>query len=154
MHPLTAQGKTIGDDLTRTGPRRRDAPGLARFLEASDREALTSTATSWVQENDFDRLRPRCEYDEAILGQLRLLVWTELVYTSDRSMYTDVVTKRLVDIDDTALDGARISLGTRTIKDTVNEALRQAGEAHQVELDNAISVLANADLGDRAAAWR
>ncbi|MEJ7801210.1 MAG: hypothetical protein WKF60_11840 [Ilumatobacter sp.] len=64
------------------------------------------------------------------------------------------MTKRLVDIDDTALDGARISLGTRTIKDTVNEALRQAGEAHQVELDNAISVLANADLDDRAAAWR
>lgn len=69
-------------------------------------------------------------------------------------MYTDVVTKRLVDIDDTALDGARTSLGTHTIKDTVNEALRLAGEAREAALDNAFAVLADADLDDRAAAWR
>ena len=64
------------------------------------------------------------------------------------------MTKRLVDIDDTALDDARTSLGTRTIKDTVNEALRRAGEARQAALDDALAVLAAADLDDRAAAWR
>jgi len=34
------------------------------------------------------------------------------------------MTKRLIDVDDDALDAARAQLGTRTIKDTVNEALR------------------------------
>jgi Arc/MetJ family transcription regulator len=64
------------------------------------------------------------------------------------------MTKRLVDIDDTALDGARLSLGTRTIKDTVNESLRLAGDRRQEALDNALAVLADSDLDDRAAAWR
>ena len=35
------------------------------------------------------------------------------------------MTKTLIDIDDKALDQARRALGTRTKKDTVNEALRQ-----------------------------
>jgi Arc/MetJ family transcription regulator len=69
-------------------------------------------------------------------------------------MYTADMTKRLVDIDDTALDGARLSLGTRTIKDTVNESLRLAGDTRQAALDDALAVLADADLDDRAAAWR
>jgi len=64
------------------------------------------------------------------------------------------MTKRLVDIDDTALDGARLSLGTRTIKDTVNESLRLAGDTRQAALDDALAVLADADLDDRTAAWR
>lgn len=34
--------------------------------------------------------------------------------------------KRLVDIDEKALAAARAELGTRTLKDTVNEALRRA----------------------------
>lgn len=33
--------------------------------------------------------------------------------------------KRLVDIDEKALAAARAELGTRTLKDTVNEALRR-----------------------------
>ena len=36
------------------------------------------------------------------------------------------MTKRLVDIDDAALEAAREALETRTIKDTVNAALRAA----------------------------
>jgi len=64
------------------------------------------------------------------------------------------MTKRLVDIDDAALAGARISLGTRTIKDTVNEALRLAGDERQERLDHAVEALAVAQLDDRSAAWR
>lgn len=64
------------------------------------------------------------------------------------------MTKRLIDVDDEALDAARAQLGTRTIKDTVNEALRRAAAARQAKLDRALDVLASADLDDRSAAWR
>ncbi len=64
------------------------------------------------------------------------------------------MTKRLVDIDDEALRAARAGLGTATIKDTVNEALRRAAAARQGELDEALDVLARADLGDRSESWR
>jgi Arc/MetJ family transcription regulator len=64
------------------------------------------------------------------------------------------VTKRLIDVDDAALDAARSQLGTPTIKDTVNEALRRAAQQRKTELANALTVLADADLDDRSAAWR
>ena len=64
------------------------------------------------------------------------------------------MTKRLIDVDDQALDAARAHLGTRTIKDTVNEALTIAAEKRQSQLTKAFSVLAEADLDDRASAWR
>lgn len=64
------------------------------------------------------------------------------------------MTKRLIDVDDDALDAARAQLGTRTIKDTVNEALRSAAHQRNAQLANALSVLADADLDDRSAAWR
>lgn len=64
------------------------------------------------------------------------------------------MTKRLIDVDDKALDAARAQLGTRTIKDTVNEALRRAAAARQARLDQALEVLSNADLDDRSTAWR
>jgi Arc/MetJ family transcription regulator len=64
------------------------------------------------------------------------------------------VTKRLIDVDDDALDAARAELGTRTIKDTVNEALRRAARQRSAELTNALTVLAEADLDDRSTAWR
>jgi Arc/MetJ family transcription regulator len=41
-------------------------------------------------------------------------------------MYTHAVTKHLVDIDDAALASAQAELGTSTMKDTVNEALRRS----------------------------
>jgi Arc/MetJ family transcription regulator len=42
-----------------------------------------------------------------------------------------MMTKRLVDIDDEILDEARRALGTRTLKDTVNESLRATVQAYK-----------------------
>ena len=64
------------------------------------------------------------------------------------------MTKRLIDVDDDALDAARAKLGTRTIKDTVNEALRTAARERSAELAGALSTLSEADLDDRSTAWR
>lgn len=64
------------------------------------------------------------------------------------------MTKHLVDIDEDALDAARAELGTGTIKDTVNVALRRAGRDRRRRVDDAVIVLAQAELEDRAAAWR
>jgi Arc/MetJ family transcription regulator len=64
------------------------------------------------------------------------------------------VAKRLIDVDEAALQAARAHLGTTTIKDTVNEALRRAAARRQTELDEALGVLARADLADRSRAWR
>jgi Arc/MetJ family transcription regulator len=62
--------------------------------------------------------------------------------------------KRLVDIDEKALAAARAELGTRTLKDTVNEALRRAAPARNRRVARALDTLAKARLGDRSAAWR
>jgi len=64
------------------------------------------------------------------------------------------MTKRLIDVDDDALDAARVKLGTATIKDTVNEALRSAARERASELASALSTLSQADLDDRTEAWR
>ena len=76
------------------------------------------------------------------------------MYTTRELVYTDLVTKRLIDVDDKALDAARAGLGTRTIKDTVNEALRRAAAARESQLHEALDVLASRELDDRAEAWR
>jgi Arc/MetJ family transcription regulator len=76
------------------------------------------------------------------------------VYLKGSLIYTHQMTKRLIDVDDDALEAARAELGTRTIKDTVNEALRRVARQRSAELANALTVLAEADLDDRAAAWR
>ena len=71
-------------------------------------------------------------------------------------IYTEAV-KRLIEIDDDALDQAQRHLGTSTMKATVNEALRlAAGRAPNTgqDIDAALDVLAGADLVDRDAAWR
>lgn len=62
--------------------------------------------------------------------------------------------KHLVDLDEETLGVARSELGTRTIKDTVNEALRRAGERREHRVATALDRLAEAPLGDRADAWR
>lgn len=64
--------------------------------------------------------------------------------------------KRLVEIDDETLDAARKRLGTSTIKDTVNTALRLAADEEQeaMDVDSALDALAAFDLPDRAQAWR
>ena len=64
------------------------------------------------------------------------------------------MTKRLVDLDDGALAAARAHLGTKTIKDTVNVALRQAAATRRSELSEALDALAAQPLGDRSAGWR
>jgi len=62
--------------------------------------------------------------------------------------------KRLVDIDEQALAAARAELGTKTLKDTVNEALRRAAPARPRRVTRALDTLAKAKLADRSAAWR
>ena len=63
------------------------------------------------------------------------------------------MTKRLIEIDDEALAAARARLGTKTIKDTVNEALRQAALARRSQLHEALDVLTAYELDERSNAW-
>jgi Arc/MetJ family transcription regulator len=64
------------------------------------------------------------------------------------------VAKHLIDLDEPALAAARAELRTATIKDTVNEALRQAAHDRHARVSRALDVLARADLDDREDAWR
>lgn len=74
---------------------------------------------------------------------------------SEDSIYS---MKHLVDLDEEALAHARLALGTHTIKDTVNQALRAAAQhsTRQEWIDDALSRLAAMNLSDddRASAWR
>lgn len=62
--------------------------------------------------------------------------------------------KRLVDIDEKALAAARAELRTKTLKDTVNEALRRVAPTRSRRVSRALDTLAKARLRDRSAAWR
>ncbi|HSH62139.1 MAG TPA: hypothetical protein VK988_21315 [Acidimicrobiales bacterium] len=62
--------------------------------------------------------------------------------------------KRLVDIDDDALSAARAHLGTDTIKDTVNQALRRAAASRAEAVQDSLDVLARVQLDRREEAWR
>jgi len=62
--------------------------------------------------------------------------------------------KHLIDLDEELLGAARAQLGTTTIKATVNEALRLATLQRERRTADALDVLARAELGDRADAWR
>jgi Arc/MetJ family transcription regulator len=62
--------------------------------------------------------------------------------------------KHLIDVDEDMLGAARAELGTTTIKDTVNEALRRATLQREGRTSDALDVLAQARLDDRADAWR
>lgn len=64
------------------------------------------------------------------------------------------MSKHLVDIDDGVLEAARAKLGTVTIKDTVDAALRRAIVDRSSRVAMALDVLAQARLEDRDAAWR
>ncbi|MGI8714974.1 MAG: hypothetical protein ACR2NR_17695 [Solirubrobacteraceae bacterium] len=59
-----------------------------------------------------------------------------------------------MDLDEEALGAARAELGTETIKDTVNQALRRAGAEHRAAAMNRLDVLGEADLAARGQAWR
>jgi len=64
------------------------------------------------------------------------------------------VAKHLVDLDENTLAAARAELGTTTIKDTVNEALRRATSRRGRRVAAALDILSGACLDDRAEAWR
>jgi Arc/MetJ family transcription regulator len=62
--------------------------------------------------------------------------------------------KHLIDLDEAALTAARTELGTSTIKDTVNEALRRATRARAQRVATALDQLASSPLAHREDAWR
>jgi Arc/MetJ family transcription regulator len=64
------------------------------------------------------------------------------------------MSKHLVDIDERALRAARAELGTRTIKETVNRALHQAGRDRDDAVRKSLDALARGDLASREDAWR
>jgi len=64
------------------------------------------------------------------------------------------VAKHLIDLDEETLGAARVELGTTTIKDTVNEALRRATSGRERRVAAALDVLADFSLDDRSEAWR
>jgi len=75
------------------------------------------------------------------------------IYTSD-PLYTHVMGKHLIDLDEDALSAARAELGTATIKDTVNEALRRTTSERARCVAASLDVLGAANLNDRVDAWR
>jgi Arc/MetJ family transcription regulator len=64
------------------------------------------------------------------------------------------MTKHLIDIDDPTLGAARAELGTETLKDTVNEALRRVAFPRDERVAVALDALARANFGVREDAWR
>lgn len=76
------------------------------------------------------------------------------LYTMYKSIYTARMAKHLIDLDEVALSAARTELGTTTIRDTVNEALRRATTRRERTVSKAIDLLARAKLADRTDAWR
>ena len=59
-----------------------------------------------------------------------------------------------MDIDETALRSARAELGTRTIKETVNRALRLAGKDRERVVKESLDRLASREFAPRENAWR
>jgi Arc/MetJ family transcription regulator len=64
------------------------------------------------------------------------------------------MSKHLVDIDEEALAAAQTELGTASMKDTVNEALKRAGVGRNARVRKALDHLARRDLSPREHAWR
>jgi Arc/MetJ family transcription regulator len=62
--------------------------------------------------------------------------------------------KHLVDLDEAALQAARATLGTATIRDTVNQALRIVAHDSAPRLEAALDQLAGINFDDRSQAWR
>ncbi len=76
------------------------------------------------------------------------------VYRTPNSYILVQMAKHLVDIDDDVLGAARAELGTETIKETVNEALRRVSRGRRKGVSRAIDVLIRAKLENRDRAWR
>jgi Arc/MetJ family transcription regulator len=62
--------------------------------------------------------------------------------------------KHLVDIDETSLAAAQAELGTASMKETVNEALRRAGAGRNSKVREALDRLGRRELLPREEAWR
>jgi Arc/MetJ family transcription regulator len=62
--------------------------------------------------------------------------------------------KHLIDLDEATLGAARAELGTTTIAQTVNEALRRAANARKRRVAAALDVLRDTNAEDRSEAWR
>jgi len=75
------------------------------------------------------------------------------LYT-ERLVYTLGMAKHLVDIDEQALGAARAELGTKTIRDTVNQALNRAAGRRTADVRRSLDRLAQLELDDREDAWR
>jgi Arc/MetJ family transcription regulator len=58
-----------------------------------------------------------------------------------------------VDIDEKAMMAAKRELGTKTVRDTVNEALRRVATQRDRRITRALDTLAEAKLADRTTAW-
>jgi Arc/MetJ family transcription regulator len=78
----------------------------------------------------------------------------DMIYTTATADILRAVSKHLVDIDEQALQAARAKLGTDTIKDTVNGALRRASGEHLSTTKKRLDALSQADLAGRELAWR
>jgi Arc/MetJ family transcription regulator len=63
------------------------------------------------------------------------------------------VAKHLIDLDEQALGAARAELGTSTIRDTVNAALKRATSDRARRVAAALDSLADMEASDRAEAW-
>jgi hypothetical protein len=75
------------------------------------------------------------------------------LYIRSGHVNTDDMGNYLLDIDDEVLDAARAQHGTETIKETVDEALRQVSYDRGKTVSRAIDVLVHAKLDDRERAW-
>jgi Arc/MetJ family transcription regulator len=64
------------------------------------------------------------------------------------------MSKHLVDLDEDALAAAQAELGTASMKDTVNEALRRAGVGRDSRVQKALDRLGRRDIPARDQAWR
>jgi Arc/MetJ family transcription regulator len=69
-------------------------------------------------------------------------------------VYTAIVAKHLVDIDEAALAAAQAELRTASMKDTVNEALRRASRPRSARVQKALDRLGRRRLPPREEAWR
>jgi Arc/MetJ family transcription regulator len=65
-----------------------------------------------------------------------------------------VVGEYLIDLDEAAVEAARAELGTTTLNNTVNEALRRAGEQRASRMSGALDTLAGLSDEERDDAWR
>ena len=102
--------------------------------------------------------------DGGLLGRLEQIVGdtSELTAAPRRplwiyevaTVYTVGMSKHLVDIDENALTAARAELGTASMKETVNEALKRAGAGRDAKVREALDRLGRRNLPPREEAWQ